>query len=95
MSTYIEERNKSENVYKSYKIFSTNIHIYFTEIAKVFKQPIMHCINKSLYSVGSSLTLIISLTQIHTYHMLRNFLLNISVFAVNTMQTILYKIFLK
>lgn len=67
MSTYIGERNKSENVYKSYKIFSTNIHVYFIEIAKVFKQSIMHCINKSLYSVRSSLTFIINLTWMHTY----------------------------
>ena len=40
-------RKESKNVYRSYKIFIASIH--FTEIIKIFKQRIIHYINKPLH----------------------------------------------
>lgn len=49
--------NKCERIRRNYNIFST--HMYFAEITKVFKQPIIRYVNEPLYSIRSYLTVII------------------------------------
>lgn len=60
-------KNKSENVYESYKTFRANI--YFTEVIKVFnKQSIIHYINKPQHTMEPSLTLITCLMVVHAVY---------------------------
>lgn len=54
---YVEKVwNKSENLHKSYEIFS--VGTYFVKIMKIFKQSIAHYINEPRYSVGPFSTLL-------------------------------------
>lgn len=59
--------NDSKNA-KVARYFSTSV--YFAKVTKVFKNTIIHSINKSQYSMGPSLTLIWLWRTIQTHGIL-------------------------